>query len=355
MKLGISLGYFSSAREISEAIELTQAAEALGYDVAWVAEAYGTDSPTVLSAIASRTSTIGIGAGIMQIPARSAAMTAMTAATLDAISGGRMRLGLGVSGPQVSEGWHGVYYADPLGRTAEYVAIVKQVLTRQRVEVSGTHFTLPLPGLDGKPAQGKPLSLAMKPVRTDIPIYLAAVGPKNLELTGRICDGWLAIFFDPELGAANVRTIAEAAVAAGRDPNAIDYSASVGVAVGPDQEGAAAALRPNAALYIGGMGSKATNFYHRIASSMGFEAEADEVQRLFLSKDYAGAARAVPLEFLTRTSLVGTLDDIAAGLKRLHDVGITSVNVAASGHSLADRIDILETTMHAATKAGVLA
>lgn len=234
MKLGLNLGYFSSAEEIHDAIELAKAAEGLGYDTAWVAEAYGSDAPTVLAAIATQTSTLEVGSAIMQIPARSAAMTAMTAATLDAISGGRVRLGLGVSGPQVSEGWHGVRYGSPLGRTEEYVAIVRQALSRSRVKFEGKHFTLPLP--DGP---GKSLMLAIRPVRKEIPIYLAAVGPKNLALTGQIADGWHAIFFDAHTGSEHIETIKTAAVAAGRDPNKIDYAVTVSVAVGQDQETAA--------------------------------------------------------------------------------------------------------------------
>lgn len=349
MKLGLNLGYFSSAQEIHEAIELAKTAESLGYDIAWVAEAYGSDAPTVLAAIAAQTTTLEVGSAIMQIPARSPAMTAMTAATLDGISNGRIRLGLGVSGPQVSEGWHGVRYDHPLGRTEEYIAIVQQALARSRVKFEGKYFTLPLP--DGP---GKSLMLGIRPVRREIPIYLAAVGPKNLALTGKIADGWHAIYFDPSTGAEHIQTIKSAALAAGRDPEKIDYAATVSVALGPDPETAALAVRPNAALYIGGMGSKKVNFYHGIATAMGYEKQADDVQTKFLSRDYAGAAAAVPLEFLTRTCLLGTVDEIAAGLLKLSDVGITSVNIGAQGQDLTARIGILETTMHAAKIAGVL-
>ncbi len=348
MQLGVNLGYFTTAAQIREAVELATVAEGLGYDCAWVAEAYATDAPTVLAAIAARTSTIGVGSAIMQIPARSPAMTGMTAATLDALSGGRARLGLGVSGPQVSEGWHGVPYGDPLGRTEEYVAIVRQVIGRRRVQFQGKHFALPLP--DGP---GKALMLGLAPARPSIPIYLAAVGPKNLLLTGRIADGWHAIFFDPEHGGAQVQAITEAAVTAGRDPAAIDFAANVAVSLGPDVPTAAAAVRANAALYIGGMGSKKTNFYHGIATAMGYEAEADEVQRLFLSRAYAAAAAAVPLEFLARTSLLSDVEHIAKGLVRLADAGITSVNVSCYPSAAGDSTSILAATLEARKIAGL--
>lgn len=342
MRLGVSLGYFSTGDQIREAVELARAAEDLGYDCAWVAEAYGSDAPTVLAAIATRTTGIDIGSAVMQIPARTPAMTAMTAATLDGMSDGRFRLGLGVSGPQVSEGWHGVRYGDPLGRTEEYVAIVRQALARRRVHFAGDHFTLPLQ--DGP---GKTLMLGMSPFRPAVPVYLAAVGPRNLALTGRIADGWHGIFFDPQTGGAQVDTISGAAVAAGRDPQAIDYSVTVAAATGPTAEVAADAVRHNAALYIGGMGSPTTNFYHGIASAMGFQEEADEVQRLFLSRRYDEAAAAVPQEFLTRTSLLGRVEDISASLIALQAAGITSVNVAPYARTTHDRITILAAVSHA--------
>ncbi|RIJ79085.1 LLM class F420-dependent oxidoreductase [Nakamurella silvestris] len=348
MQLGLNLGYFTSAEGIEEGLELAVAAEDLGYDVVWVAEAYGSDAPSVLSAIACRTSRIEIGAAIMQIPARAATMTAMTAATLDAISGGRFRLGLGVSGPQVSEGWYGVPYADPLGRTREYLSIVRNSFGRRRVIAPGPHFPLPLP--DGP---GKPLMLSIAPKRQAIPIYLAAVGPKNLALAGEIADGWHGIFFDPESGSGQISTITEAALAAGRDPAAFDFGVSVGVSVGPDVAEAAAVLRPNAALYVGGMGSREQNFYHRIATNMGFGTEADEVQRAYLSRDYAGAAAAVPLEFLDRTSLIGPVERIAERLGRYAAAGITTVNVGCYEPTLAGRIATLEATAEAAARANL--
>src|SRR4029453_6783695 len=201
MRLGLNLGYWGAGND-ADNLALAREADRLGYSVCWAAEAYGSDVPTVLAWVAAQTEQIDVCAAVMQIPARTPAMTAMTAATLDTLSGGRFRLGLGVSGPQVSEGWHGVRFAKPLGRTREYVDIVRMALRRERVQYAGEHFTLPLP--DGP---GKALKLTVHPVREQIPIYLAAVGPKNLELTGRIAVGWLAIFFSPEQAALSLDPI----------------------------------------------------------------------------------------------------------------------------------------------------
>ncbi|HVX44206.1 MAG TPA: LLM class flavin-dependent oxidoreductase, partial [Mycobacteriales bacterium] len=204
MRLGLNLGYWNRQRS-AEDLALVREAERLGYSVVWVAEAYGSDAPTILGWLAASTERIGIGSAVMQIPARTPAATAMTAATLDSLSGGRFHLGLGVSGPQVSEGWHGVRFADPLGRTREYVEIVRAALRRERVEYSGKHFQLPLP--DGP---GKALALALPVQRKNLPIYLAAMGPANLSLTGQIADGWLAMFFSAQHAAAPLSAIAEA-------------------------------------------------------------------------------------------------------------------------------------------------
>ncbi len=348
VRLGLNMGYVTSAAELAGNLALAQAAETLGFDAVWAAEAYGSDAVTVLAAVAARTERIGIGSAVLQIPGRTPAMTAMTAATLDALSGGRFRLGLGVSGPQVSEGWHGVRFDDPVGRTREYIQIVRQALQRRRVTAGGEHFTLPLP--DGP---GKSLVLSLQPVRSDVPIYLAALGPRNLQLTGQLADGWLAIFFDPESARVSIERIHAAAREAGRDPELIDISAQVPISVAADPHAAAARVRAHAALYIGGMGSKKTNFYHRIASGMGYEQEAAEVQRLFLSRDYAGAAAAVPFEFLDRTCLLGDADRIADRLTRLAEGGVTSVNINCFDSTLAERIATLRTLTAAAEKAGV--
>jgi F420-dependent oxidoreductase-like protein len=350
MRLGLNLGYAASAEQLRENLQLAAAADEIGYDVVWVAEAYGSDAATVLGAVAVTTQRIGIGSAVLQIPGRTPAMTAMTAATLDALSGGRFRLGLGVSGPQVSEGWHGVRFTDPLGRTREYVQIVQQAIARRRVTAGGNHFTLPL--ADGP---GKSLVLSLQPVRPHVPLYLAAVGPNNLSLTGEIADGWLAIFFDPESGARHVSRIHSAAAAVGRDASAIDISVQASLALHQDPERAALLVRPTAALYIGGMGSKRVNFYHGIATSMGFEREADEVQERFLSRDYAGAAAAVPFQFIDRTSLLGDVHRIVQRLRTLAGQGVTTVNVSPADPDLAARIDALRVLHAAAFAAGMLA
>ncbi len=349
MRLGLNLGYATTAAGIAANLQLAVLAEELGYDVVWAAEAYGSDAATVLAAVAARTETIGIGSAVLQIPGRTPAMTAMTAATLDALSFGRFRLGLGVSGPQVSEGWHGVRFDDPIGRTREYVHIVRQALARRRVVAAGDHFTLPLP--DGP---GKSLLLSLQPVRADIPVYLAAVGPKNLALTGEIADGWLAIFFDPAGHNHEIATIRAAAIAAGRDPAAVDISVQAPASIADTVEQAAARVRPHAALYIGGMGSRKTNFYHRIASSMGYGAEADEVQDRFLARDYAGAAAAVPLEFLTRTCLLGDEPTVAASLRRMADGGVDSVQIGVHADGPEQSGETLAAVARAARQAGVL-
>src|SRR5215213_10077904 len=199
--LVLSLGYWGAGND-AENLELAREADRLGYSVAWAAEAYGSDAATVLTWVAAQTQRIDVGSAVFQIPARTPAMTAMTAATLDTLSGGRFRLGLGVSGPQVSEGWHGVRFDHPLARTREYVEIVRRTLRRETVSYQGQHFTLPLP--DGP---GRALKLTVHPVRAEIPLYLAAVGPKNLALTGEIADGWLAIFFSPEHASLSLDTI----------------------------------------------------------------------------------------------------------------------------------------------------
>lgn len=350
MRLALSLGYVTTATELADNLALAQAAESLGYDVVWVAEAYGSDAATVLGALAERTSVIGLGSAVLQIPGRSPAMTAMTAATLDALSDGRFHLGLGVSGPQVSEGWHGVRFGDPVGRTREYVQIVCTALARRRVIAGGDHFTLPLP--DGP---GKSLVLSLQPVRRDIPIYLAALGPKNLQLAGEIADGWLGIFHDPQTAAPTLAMITDAAERAGRDPADIDICVTVPVSIDDDPHVAADRVRGHAALYLGGMGSREQNFYHRTATAMGFGAEADEVQDRFLRRDYTGAAAAVPFEFLDRTSLLGPVDRIAAGITRLADSGVTTLSVSTFDGELEARIATLATVVAAAEQAGVRA
>ncbi|MBM6399603.1 LLM class F420-dependent oxidoreductase [Phycicoccus sonneratiae] len=340
MRLGLAGGYAGMGMG-EDLLELVQEADRLGYASVWVAEAYGSDSPTVLAWLAAQTERIGLGAGVMQIPARTPAMTAMTAATLDTLSGGRFLLGLGVSGPQVSEGWHGVRFEDPLGRTREYVDIVRSALHRENVAHDGEHFTLPLP--DGP---GKSLRLTIHPPRPDLPIYLAAVGPRNLRLTGEVADGWLAIFLSPEHSADQLASVREARAAAGRgtaeDPmDGFDTVATVPVVVSDDLEAARAAVAPYTALYIGGMGSREQNFYNRLARRMGFDAAADTIQDLYLAGRPRDAAAAVPMELADATALLGPPERIAERVGRYADAGVTTLSVAPYARTTEERLATL--------------
>ena len=332
MRLGLNLGYWGAGNDADNLV-LAQEADRLGYAVTWVAEAYGSDAPTVLAWVAAQTSRIDIGSAVMQIPARSPAMTAMTAATLDTLSGGRFRLGLGVSGPQVSEGWHGVRFDRPLSRTREYVEIVRMALRRETVRYQGRHWTLPLP--DGP---GKAIKLTVHPVRAEIPIYLAAVGPKNLELTGEIADGWLAIFFSPEHAELFLAPLRAGRAKAQAGLAELDVVASVPVVIGPDLDAAAAYVRPYAALYVGGMGSREQNFYNDLARRMGYEREAQQVQDLYLARNHRDAAAAVPLEFIDRTSLIGPPERIRDRMHAHAEAGVTTLTVQPLASTLEARL-----------------
>ncbi|PID97121.1 MAG: LLM class F420-dependent oxidoreductase [Actinomycetales bacterium] len=354
MRLGINLGYWG-AGDNQENIVLAEEADRLGYAVCWAAEAYGSDVPTVLAWVGARTSRIDLGAAVMQIPARSPAMTAMTAATLDTLSGGRFRLGLGVSGPQVSEGWHGVRFTAPLARTREYVEIVRMALRREIVHHEGTHFTLPLP--DGP---GKALKLTVRPVRDHVPLYLAAVGPKNLELTGEIADGWLAIFFSPEHGSDHLAQLRAGARKSGRgddgsDPlTGFDVVPTVPVVITDNMDYAYASVANYAALYIGGMGSREKNFYNQLACRMGFEEQAKQVQELYLAGKGRDAAAAVPRQFLDETSLLGPRERIRDRLAAYHEAGVTTLSISPFAPSRAARRDTVVEMAEIASESGLV-
>jgi F420-dependent oxidoreductase-like protein len=344
VRLGLNLGYGGAGNDPAN-LALAKQADDLGYAVVWAAEAYGADAVTVLSWIAARTSRIDVGAAVLQIPARTPAMTAMTAATLDTLSGGRFRLGLGVSGPQVSEGWHGVRFTAPLGRTREYVEIVRAALRRERLKYEGEHFTLPLPE-----GPGKALRLTVRPARKHIPLYLAAIGPKNLELTGAVADGWLPVFFSPAHAGEQLARIRAGAEAAGRSMDGFDVVPTVPLVPGEDWRACADAVRGYAALYLGGMGSREENFYNRLARRMGFENEAAEVQEKYLAGDRAGAMAAVPLEFLDATSLLGPKERIAEKMTEFAEAGVTTLSVSPYTPVPADA---LRTAVEAFELAGV--
>lgn len=348
MKLGVNLGYWGAGND-SDNLAIAKTAEELGYSVVWAAEAYGSDAATVLSWIAAHTSKIDIGSAIFQIPGRTPANCAMTAATLDTLSGGRFRLGLGVSGPQVSEGWHGVKFDRPLTRTREYVDVVTKALHREKLTYQGEFFTLPL--ADGP---GKALTLTVHPVREHIPMYLAAIGPKNLELCGEIADGWLAIFFSPEHSRSALAAIAKGRSVRGASLDGFDVVPTVPVVMGSDWRACANQVRPYAALYVGGMGSREQNFYNKLMVGMGFPEAAEKVQELYLARDYPGAFAAVPEEFLDSTSLLGDRDRIAEKLQAFAEAGVTTLNVASFAGSLEERSNQLHTVIEAAEQAGVL-
>ncbi|GAA3511820.1 LLM class F420-dependent oxidoreductase [Actinocatenispora rupis] len=355
MRLGLNLGYWGAGNDPRAHLTLAREADRLGYDVVWAAEAYGSDSPTMLAWLAGQTERIGLGSAVMQIPARSPAMTAMTAATIDGISGGRFRLGLGVSGPQVSEGWHGVRFAKPLKRTREYVDVVRLALGRKKVEYDGEFYQLPLP--DGP---GKALRLTVHPTR-EIPLYLAAVGPRNLELAGEIADGWLAVFLAPEYAGEQLRHVAAGRAKVDKPLDGFDVVPTVPVVLGDDPQVCAEPIRGYAALYVGGMGSREQNFYNQLAVRMGYADAAAEVQDLFLAKRHRDAMAAVPFEFIDRTSLLGPADRIADRLTAYADAGVTTLTiapypppgVAEPADILAHALGTLRTVVDAAAKAGV--
>ncbi len=347
MELGINLGYWGAGND-ADNLELARVADRLGYSVAWAAEAYGSDAATVLAWVAAQTEHIDVGSAVFQIPGRTPANTAMTAATLDTLSGGRFRLGLGVSGPQVSEGWHGVAFGKPLARTREYITIVRKALAREKVMFDGEFFTLPLP--DGP---GKALTLTVHPVREHIPAYLAAIGPKNLELAGELFDGWLAIFFSPEYASEQLTSLAIGRAKVGLDLTGFDIVPTVPVVIGEDLAACAAPLRAYAALYIGGMGSREQNFYNRLACSMGYEEEAREVQDRYLARDHAGAMAAVPMEFIDRTSLIGPRERIRERLHAYADAGVTTLTVATYAATLQERIDTVTAMSELVSEAGL--
>jgi len=304
------MGYAPPGTNPLELIELAQEAERLGYGSAWTAEAWGTDAVTVLSWLGAVTSTIELGSAIMQMPARTPANTAMTAATLDLMSGGRFLLGLGTSGPQVVEGWHGQAWGKPLTRTREYVEIVRRVLRRDALEFEGDEYSIA--------PHGKPLKLMMRPLRREIPIYLAALSPKNVRLAFEIADGWLPVFFSPE-----------------RAREAFEYEPREGFEIAPtvhaivtdDPESARDFLRPILALYVGGMGSREVNFYNRLMCRYGYEAEAERIQELYLDGKQLEAIAAVPDALVDEVALVGTPELIRDRLDAYREAGVTRLLV----------------------------
>jgi F420-dependent oxidoreductase-like protein len=329
-------------------LRLASVAERLGFSVVWVAEAYGSDAVSVLGHLSARTDRIDLGAAVLQIPARAPTMTAMTAATLDALSGGRFRLGLGVSGPQVSEGWYGVRFDDPIGRTREYVEVVRAAWSRGPVEHAGKHWMLPLP--DGP---GKALRLMLEPIRERIPLYLASLGPKNLALTGQVADGWLGLFPALDTLPEQIAAIAAGRAQVGRDMTGFDVAPSLPLVVGDDVSACADATRGFTALYVGGMGSRERNFYRDLAARMGYEADASAVQEAYLARRHAAAEAALPLAFLDAVALLGTRERIAERLAAYAAAGVTTLNVMVRHQTVEESEAALRTLAEAADSAGL--
>jgi len=326
VKLGLNLGYFAPA--VAHDISLVEEAEQLGYDSVWTAEAYGSDALTPLAWIAARTTTIKLGSGIFQMPARTPAMTAMAAMTLDQMSGGRLLLGLGVSGPQVVEGWHGQPYAKPLARTREYVDIVRAILRRDEpVTYRGSHYRLPYDGPDAT-GLGKPLKLIGRPLRNEIPIYLAAIGPRNVALAAEIADGWLPIFFSPQrFGDVYGPVLAEGFNRSGEPDKAdrFDIAPSAFALVTEDVESTRMMVKPALALYVGGMGAKGRNFYYDLACRYGYERAADQIQDHYLAGEKEQAILAVPDDLVDDVSLIGSRSQIADRLEAWREAGATTL------------------------------
>jgi F420-dependent oxidoreductase-like protein len=334
LRLGVHIGYWGLGLSSAEQLELVQEAERLGYHSIWTAEAYGSDAVTILAWMAAQTERIRLGSAILQMPGRSAAMTAMTAATLDQLSGGRVLLGIGTSGPQVAEGWHGQRFARQLQRTREYVDVVRMALRRERLEYHGETLELPLP--DGP---GKALKLTIAPVQERIPIYIAAIGPRNTTLTAEIADGWIPTLFSPE-HVAEFRPLLEEGFARAGDGKSFahfDIAPSVNVFVSDDRAAARDAMRPFLALYVGGMGSRKQNFYNEVVRRYGFEDAAREVQDLYLEGRKEEAAAALPGELIDAVSLCGPADVVRERLAVFRDAGVGTLIVSPRAWSFADR------------------
>lgn len=324
MKLGYHLGYWSSGPP-EGALDAVLRAEELGFDSVWTAEGYGSDAFTPLAWWGASTSRIKLGTNIVQMSARTPTATAMHALTLDHLSGGRFVLGLGASGPQVVEGWYGQPYPKPLARTREYVDIVRKVVAREApVTHDGQHFQLPLQGGTGL---GKPLKSTVHPFRKEIPIFLAAEGPKNVALSAEICDGWLPLFFSPKSDAFYRTALQEGFSRPGARHGFDDFevAASVPVLVHDDVEEAASWIKPSLALYIGGMGAKSVNFHHDVFARMGYEDVADKVQELYLAGRKDEATAAIPTSLVEDTSLIGPAEKIRDELAAWDETVVTTL------------------------------
>jgi F420-dependent oxidoreductase-like protein len=344
LKLGLNLGYWGIGPQGEEATEVVLAAERLGFDSVWAAESYGSDAVSVLAYLAAKTETIGLGAAILQVPARAPAAAAMAGITIDALSNGRFIFGFGPSGPQVSEGWYGVPYEKPWGRTREYVEIVKQVVAREgRLEYQGKHFTLPLMEGEGVTGQGKALKLNVHPIRNEIPIYLGAIGRKSVELAAELADGWIPIFFSVDKWQDAWGEHIEAGLEkGGRSRDDFQVSPSVQVAIDGDLDAARGLVKAGLLLYLGGMGSKKTNFYADLTRRFGFAEVADEVQSLYLDGKREEAYAAIPDELVDATAMIGTEDEVAERVKRFAEAGVDRMIVSPMHGNFDENVRCLE-------------
>ncbi|GCB00713.1 MULTISPECIES: LLM class F420-dependent oxidoreductase [Mycobacteriaceae] len=339
MKIGLGINYAGGFKEVvAEVADLEKA----GLDVVFVPEAYSFDAISALGYLAAATERVELASGVLQLYTRTPTLTAMTAAGLDYVSDGRYILGLGASGPQVIEGFHGVPYDSPIGRTREVVEICRQVWRRERLAYQGKHYTIPLPEGQGT-GLGKSLKLINHPVRERIPVLLAALGPKNVELAAEIAEGWQPIFYMPEK-AKDVWGDALAAGYAKRDATLppMDIYAGPALAIGDNVEGMREFIKPHIALYIGGMGAKGKNFYHNVATKYGYGAEADRIQELYLAGDKDGAAKVVPDELVRDISLIGSREFVKERVAAFREAGVTVLNVVPMGATTADRVKLIE-------------
>ena len=339
MRIGMALNYAGGfAETVTELADYEKA----GLDIVFVPEAYSYDAVSQLGFIAAKTERLQIASGILQLYSRTPTLTAMTAAGLDYVSGGRFVLGIGASGPQVIEGWHGVPYDAPVGRTREIIEICRSVWRRDRLQYAGRYYTIPLPPDQGT-GLGKALKLINHPVRERIPIVVAALGPKNVELAAEMAEGWEPIFYFPEK-AASVWGAALAAGLARRDPalGPLDVVAQAGLAIGEDVTGYTELGRPVLALYIGGMGAKGRNFYYDLAVRFGYESEAAAIQDAYLAGRKDEAAALVPASLLAGTSLIGPRSLVAERVAAMRESGVTTLNVAPLAETHADRVRLIE-------------
>jgi len=343
LKLGLNLGYWGIGPRGEEALEIVRAAEAAGYDSVWVAESYGSDAVSVLAWLAPQTETIKLGAAIMQVPARPPAAAAMAGATIDALSGGRFIFGFGPSGPQVSEGWYGVSYAKPWGRTREYIEIVRAIIAREGpLTYKGSHYQLPAEGPD-MTGQGKALKLNFHPLRSEIPVFVGAIGRRSVEMAAEICDGWIPIFFSADAFEGTWGEHLEAGFKmGGRSRGDLEISPALQVAVDGDLEAARAVVKAGLVLYLGGMGSKKTNFYVDLTHRFGFGEVAVEVQSLFLDGRREEAYAAIPDELVDATALIGTEDEVSARIEKLAAAGVDRLICSPVHTDRAQRLHTIE-------------